>query len=332
MTFWILGQNEAPQPNMALLSLSETVAHNGTIFFALISGILFSVILADRGWPKFFKSKLLNVILPYCLFSFIFTFFNWNFEDGLMIFSGDLSEFLAVSLGNIVSGQASFQFWYIPVLAVLFVLTPALTWLMKQAWAEYLLAVILVVPLFVSRTFPENSVANVVVFLAPYTFGLWLGARYETRIELVQRWAGLLVAIATAASVLTFYLFYSYYGPLQVEQRSPEGPVNWFESASYAQKMTLAGLVLLILRAKGDWLPRWLDLLAVNAFAIYFIHVFLLFSWFAAINRFLASPPSALLTALSALAIWVGLLALSVAVSSALRKIFGRKSRLLIGS
>jgi surface polysaccharide O-acyltransferase-like enzyme len=332
MVIWGLGVQAEPHPNLVLTALAETVAHNGTLFFAFISGLLFSTVLSGRGWQRFFKSKMLNVLLPYCLFSFLFTMFHWTFDAGLEVYSGNWPAYLQESFENILSGQASFQLWYIPVLTALFVLTPLMAWLMQRSWAPFLLILMLILPIFVSRTFPDNSAANVAIFLVPYTLGIWLGFDYERRIGIVERLKLPLSAIAIVMSIATFYLYFTYYGPLAVAGTEPEGPVNWFESSSYAQKMALLFLVLLWLKAREGWLPRWLDLLADHAFAIYFMHVFLLFTWLDTANRWLKESPSVPVQLLAAVGAWVAVLAVCVAISWMLQKIFGRRSRMLIGS
>ncbi len=43
-------------------SIAETLGRGGTIYFALISGLLFSLVLSNKGWSHFFKSKVLNVL------------------------------------------------------------------------------------------------------------------------------------------------------------------------------------------------------------------------------------------------------------------------------
>jgi surface polysaccharide O-acyltransferase-like enzyme len=332
MVFWGLGVQGEPNPDLTLIALNETLMHNSTIFFAFISGLLFATVLFTRGWKNFFKSKFLNVMLPYCLFSLLFTMFHWDIVEGFSIFSGSWAGYLEEVGDNILSGQASFQLWYIPVLTILFAVTPLMAWLMQREWAHFLMAALLVVPIFVSRTFPDNSVANVFVFLAPYTFGIWLGFSYEQRIKFVERLQLPLAAITIVASVATFYLYVSEYGPMSVAGIEPDGAVNWYESASYVQKMGLLCLVLLWLRSREGWLPGWLNQLASHAFAIYFMHVFLLLTWLAAANSWLTEPPSVPVQILVAAAIWIAVLGACVAISTLVQRLLGRRSRMLIGS
>ncbi|MCM8558164.1 acyltransferase family protein [Sphingomicrobium sediminis] len=332
MTIWDLGMQGPLDPNLALAAGVEVIGHNSTLFFAFISGLLFSTILAGRGWGRFYKSKILNVLFPYAFFTLLFTLFHWKFGQSLQVFSGDVGAYAREVWDNLLTGQASFQFWYIPVLAILFVLTPITAWTMRQRWAPFILVPLLAAPLVLSRTFPDNSVENVVVFLAPYAFGVWLGLDYEKRVRHVERLFWPCVVLAIVASIAAYILFFNHYGPLLVRDEDPAGPVNWYETASYVQKMALLCLVLLWLRAHSDWLPRWLDLLAINAFAIYFMHAFLLFSFFEWVNLFLdAQPPATVQIAVGLLA-WIGVLAVSLAISEGLRRLLGPRSKMLIGA
>jgi surface polysaccharide O-acyltransferase-like enzyme len=60
-----------------LRALNETAFHDSTIYFTLISGILFSQVLAERGWRVFFRSKVANVLLPYAVVTLLMTAFDW---------------------------------------------------------------------------------------------------------------------------------------------------------------------------------------------------------------------------------------------------------------
>ncbi len=117
---------------LLIWAVFETIAHNGTVFFALISGLLYSTVLAGRGWLSFFRSKVMNVILPYVFFSLLFTAILFSGIDGISLFSGNLGDFAREAFGNILTGSASFHFWYLPVLVGLFALTPLLAWIVAK--------------------------------------------------------------------------------------------------------------------------------------------------------------------------------------------------------
>lgn len=317
---------------LLIWAVFETIAHNGTVFFALISGLLYSTVLAGRGWLSFFRSKVMNVILPYVFFSLLFTAILFSGIDGISLFSGNLGDFAREAFGNILTGSASFHFWYLPVLVGLFALTPLLAWIVAKPRGGWVIGAAMLVPLFVSRTWPDNSVQNVAVFMAPYAFGIWLGADYDSRMAKLRLLMKPLIATVIFLSIATTVTFVLYTGPMYMADEQWDGPVNWYESISYVQKMALACLVLLWLKAHEGWRPRWLDLLATYAFAIYFLHAAMRDVLFEGLLWLGVEISAAWLHAPAILAIWIATLALSLGVSVLVRRAFGRKSRMIIGA
>ena len=317
---------------MVVWALFETIAHNATVFFALISGLLYSTVLAGRGWVRFFRSKMINVILPYVFFSLLFTAIVFTGFSGISLFSGSAADFAHEAFGNILTGNASFHFWYLPVLTGLFVLTPLIAWIVAKPWGGWVVAAAMLVPLFISRTWPDNSFLNVAVFMAPYAFGVWLGADYDRRMEKVRKRLWLLIATVVLLSIATTVAFVEYAGPMFVADKSWDGPVNWYESISYVQKMALACVVLLWLKAHESWRPRWLDLLATYAFAIYFIHAAVRDILFEGLLWMDLRIGPAWLQVPAILAIWIATLALSLGISMLVRRALGKRSRMIIGT
>ena len=63
----VLGSFGAQETNpdyIWLYSVTETLFHGATLFFALISGLLYSRVLSGKSWGTFFRNKGANVILP----------------------------------------------------------------------------------------------------------------------------------------------------------------------------------------------------------------------------------------------------------------------------
>lgn len=332
ITMYRLGTDPDMSDYMMLFAVFETIAHNGTIFFALISGLLYSTVLAGRTWPNFFRGKALNVIFPYVFFSLIFTCIIFSVFEGIQLFSGSLNQFFRVAVDNILVGGASFHFWYIPVLVGLFVLTPLIDWIVAQSWGTWVIAAAMVVPLFLNRTFPDNSPQNVVVFMAPYTFGIWLGADYDKRMAQLRLYLVPLIAVVIASSIATTLVFEAYVGPLVMAGEQWEGPINWYESISYIQKMTLACIVLLWLKAHDSWQPRWLEMLATYAFAIYFLHVAVFVVVLEALIGLGVKITPVWMHIITVPVIWIVVLAISLGIAVLVRKLAGKRSRMMIGA
>ena len=85
-----------PSIGVSLLdAVNETLFHDSTLYFALISGLLFSLVLQPRGWTAFFKSKLHHVIAPYIVMTMAFTWYGVNADYELAgFFQGDMTHYL----------------------------------------------------------------------------------------------------------------------------------------------------------------------------------------------------------------------------------------------
>ena len=71
-----------PSTGVTVLSaVSESLFHDSTIYFALISGLLFSA-LQSRGWSAFCSNKLANVISPYVVMTLLFTWYGMTRNIG----------------------------------------------------------------------------------------------------------------------------------------------------------------------------------------------------------------------------------------------------------
>lgn len=307
-----------------LTAATETLFHGSTLFFALISGILYTRILRRKTWRSFYTSKWTNVVLPYVFITVLLTALTW--QDQLAYGKANNIEvfFPNVLLKNIVTGRAQLHLWYIPVLCALFVLTPLLNALLKPRNGVIALGLALV-PLIVSRTiFPHLlTVQSVVYFLGAYAFGMYLGERLETMLALVRRHFGFLLALLVTSTMVNFLLFLWGY--------VPEGMTSAQQSVNYIQKLTLALIVLCLLHEREHRQLRLLGVLGTYSFSLYFLHMTPIRIMSQAFGR---QWPDATLPSvfLGGLVIYLLSIALSLLVSSGVRRLLPRHSRMLIGT
>ncbi len=299
---------------------TETLFHGATLYFAIISGLLFSRVLQDRGWHAFFKSKTVNVLFPYVLLSLAFTALFWQFAAERNTNAG-FPETLA---DNLVSGGAAIQFWYMPVLFVLFALTPLLARIQRSApWLFWLL---ILAPLVVSRSaFPDFlRPQSFVYFTGAYALGMWLGSHYER----VQTWlTEHLKWLALAAIVTTAALF----GLYLIDYR-PEGFYSVRQTLVYVQKVAICLLVLHWFSIREARLPGWLFVLGSYAFAIYFLHVEFMALAIDTWRPWLETARPASLIGLFGTLNFVAAIAGSLLLAFVVKKIAGRHSRKLVGA
>ncbi len=307
----------------AVYSVVETLFHGSTIYFALISGLLFSMILRERGWKTFFRSKALHVVAPYAFINLLFIAAFWPFIAEWLQSEGRMMNPVVFYAQALVSGSLMLQYWYIPVLIALYIATPLFDFLIRRmVWAAWLLAL---VPLVISRSlYPDLlSVQTLVYFAGAYTLGMLVGTHYEAVQQIIRQYLRAFWVAAIGCSLVICLIYLS--------EPETTGLFLISESLFYGQKIAIAGLVVHYLAQHEASLPRWLLVLGTYAFAIYFLHVF--FAQFAVGLAASLSEGFANAWTVSAGGLFVlaaGLLA-SLVVAWLLRKLFRKYSRVLVG-
>ena len=185
--------------------INETLFGGSTTYFAVISGILFSRVLRARGWTAFFRGKMLNVVSPYIVMTLLFTLYGLDDNNHLVLFEGSLGDYVATVAANVATGGAFYHLWYIPIFIMLCLATPLVAWLIDQPKAHWLIVLIILAPLVVSRTGTEVTWASVVYYLGVYTAAMVVGTHYDVVLGVFRRywWLSLIAAgLSTLALLL----------------------------------------------------------------------------------------------------------------------------------
>lgn len=316
--------NPATSALLILNWVNSILFHDATLYFAFISGILFSMVLQERGYARFFKSKIAYVFMPYLFFTVIFSWRRWAFDGALVVFDGTPLEFLQLVLRNLLTGDAIFTLWYIPVLIVLYLVTPLLARLLQMERSGWLNVAIMLSPLVFSRVWPEISWTNYVYFIGAYMLGMYVGGNYRETIEFVQRHVVVFAIAAIGTTAILFALF--------ALEAPSWGIIRSTETAWYLQKIAISGLVLLWFDRSISTVPGWLDVLGNYAFAIYFLHGYLLFEFYLVLERAGLALGSATTIMFWAVATYVTVIVVSVLITFIARRILGKHSRYFLGA
>jgi len=317
-------------------SLNETLFHDATLYFALISGLLYSAVLKPRGLSAFFRGKLLNVVAPYAFWTLVFSVVILQLDgSGVLGLRESIGAYLDVLPKNLLHGEAQFTFWYIPILLLLFAATPLLSaWVERGGAWNLLLWAIMLAPLIVSRSAwvsggSQITVATFFYFLGAYTVGIYLGSTrdggLDQRLDSLSKYWKVLLAVALVASIALLALYRNDVDRI--------GFYSFHETLFYVQKISVAVLVLIASRTLDPRRLKWLSPFADAAFSIYFLHVFFMLLIADLAFTFVADeslqPASIyLMTAVH----FFAALALSALTIFLFRKAFGQPSRMLIGS
>lgn len=304
-------------------SFSETFGHGGTLYFALISGILFSLVLKSRSWRSFFSNKVLYVLIPYTLFTLIYTFYGIH-EDGLEFFQGTYAEYLKALGENLLAGTSFYHMWYIPILMLVYLSTPLIVPLLNKPKLKIVLCLLVLMPLLSSRLWPGFSVTTPLYFIGAYTVGLIVGEHYQLAQSLFYRFRWALLGATFISSAVLIYLY--------THSIDKVGFVSVRESLIYIQKLCFSAWLLSILCKNEQKLPQWLQLLANNAFPIYFIHAVIQIAFFFKVSTLNLPWESNLLLFGVAMLASIGSLIGAAVISVGIRKLLGHRSRLLIGA
>lgn len=304
------------------------LSHNSTVYFALISGILYAYWLHRKPHSEFLKSRATSVVLPYAIVTVGLTLMLYVLDATRGNVSPNPAEFVQIALYNLLFGEAWNHLWYIPVITVLYVISPALLRLANAPKMRWAVVIIVLLPLIATRTATDVTVQMLIYFTGVYTVGLLIGRDPESSITyLSEIWSQLVVlAFLTAAGI-------AYLDWAQIDKF---GFVSLRESMVYVLRMTLAALMLIALRhSAGRMNPaitKTLKVLALYSFGIYFLHAPLLRPIAKGIGLLMpeGNPGWALSVAvISALCL---ALAITIAIVKLIKLVAGSRSKYLIGS
>jgi Uncharacterized protein conserved in bacteria len=304
--------------------LRELAFHGSTIYFLFISGFLF-FFLASKTFSaqRHYWRKFKYVVVPYIIWSLIALLVSAMLDvDHRLSSQPNAWEGLKTTVHILLNGNAVFVFWFIPVIVCLFIISPFFLKLSKRSFTV-VVAVAGVLPLLGTRTGADLSVGQFLYFAPSFLFGGWVFQHYERFQFFIRRYKIPLLSVFVISSFLIVYVtYYSVSLPyIKVE-----------ESLFYIQKMAATCFVIYLLLYARQHMGL-VDLLAKFSFAIYFTHYVLymliapFFFDFLESRRVYGwgSVPLSFFFSLF-------LLMVDLAVCVLLKKVFGRYSRVIIGS
>jgi len=312
-----------------LLMVSEIFYHDSTLYFAFISGLLFSKILKLKGYLRFYKSKFKHILLPYLFVTLVLTLTKINFNS-FSSFEALLENTFNKVWMSFLYGKASFALWYIPVLLFLYLITPILDFLQSSnRFCKWLFFISILIPLFVSRIYISNEYVlrfeTLVYFAGAYSLGMFIGNNLNEKLITINKHKNLLLVIALLSTVSLFYLY--------MEEFDMVGTVNLKETIFYIQKICFAFLFIIFFYNRKDKQPKWMDSIAQDSFSIYFIHgpiLYLMLPFFRFILEIENMKPFTVV--IVAVFLFIMSVLFSRMIVILFNKIFGKYSRMIIGS
>lgn len=156
----------------------------------------------------------------------------------------------------LVTGTHMAPFWFIPMMALIYLISPALVRLDQMRWGYWTIVPLLLVAMVVGRSFHDaNPLQNFAFYLPIYVIGMATSRHRAWFVPLLSRYFPLLLACIA----------------LPLIDRSAD---HWVDTVEFLTKIAFClGLTGMFARVSGD-LPDWVDYLGTISFGIYFIHYY----------------------------------------------------------
>lgn len=319
--FWTGSLNDDIKP---LFQFTESLFHGSTLYFALISGVLFSKVLSTKRWRTFYQSKFTNVVLPYLVMTVFYTLLYWQGTARYLEENGQEPDLLLTLLSNFGTAGSAIHFWYIPVLLFLFAMTPLLWGLLQQR--RWTLVILAAAPLVISRsTFPNFlEPQSFIYFLGAYSLGMLIGKHLEELTVWTRNHRILLFIVSVLTTATIFGLFKSGY--------EVSAWYSVIQTLIYIQKVAIFMLLMQWLESMQESIPKVLIKLGDYAFAIFFLHLFVMGTVISLVGDIAANNRDPItIFALGTLNIVVAVSG-SMLIAWILKKIFKKHSRKLVGA
>jgi surface polysaccharide O-acyltransferase-like enzyme len=298
----------------------ELVFADSTIYFILIAGFLFSYLAHKIRIKAYYKVKFKNVILPYIIITFMVTLFKSRHELADL----NVLAFLNSLLENILLGKALIPFWYIPFIAIVFLMSPFFLMISDKTFKKITIVAIFL-PLLGSRPTIDLTVWHFFYYVPVYMLGILIARNYTEILAKVMRYKVWLYAAIVVSSLLLLY-------NLQIPEETYFMQRNVYYGLFYIQKISISFLLLNFLQRFDSKKINWLDYLAVYSFSIYFLHSIVQYPvqkimYMAPLRPYIDMAPVLYIFLVAIVILVVTLLACIV-----LNRILGKYSRMLIGA
>lgn len=308
--------------NVKIKVFYQSILQNGTVYFIFIAGFLFQHLSAKYQYKTYLSKKIQYVILPYLIVSAPIIFLRaTNRLPNIDWFDTFFSNWplLGKILMYLVTGAHLRPFWFIPMIAIFYIISPILIWIDKHPKTYWILPFLLTLSVVVPKPYGNcNPFQSFIHFLAVYVLGMFSCHYRERLFTVVEK---ILPLMSLGVIVL-----------LGLEVGIDPRPMY----LNIIHKSLLCLIVLYGLQRIDKHIPdrvhAWLNNLANLSFGIYFLHDYFLLTYFKVIRSYWGEnniwTQANLLIFSMLITVAAGLSIVSILV---VKKLLGKKSRFVVG-
>ena len=256
--------------------LIQCLIPNCTVFFVFISGFLFQHLSHKFEFRRYLKSRTGNVLLPYVIVSLPMIAAQAVNRSG--VFDPTYTHHWPTVIQNVgwsllTGHHIMIPFWFIPMIAIFYMLAPVFLWIDRDERVYYLLPLLLTITLCVHRPSNLDHVwQSGAYFLPIYLFGMWFSRHRERLLAWHDRRLPVLLTAVVALVFLDVRLQHAEY----IRSAAMFSTENGVVDANGLLKLLLCGVILVILRRCGEGLHNMVKPVANASFGIYFLHMYFL--------------------------------------------------------
>lgn len=300
---------------------------NGSVFFIFISGFLYNHIFFPRfNYKNFMLKKTRYVLIPYLVCSIVPILYAVFVDSkGTFLLDSLKDKPVLAILWFLVTGRAVYAYWYIPMIMLVFAISPVINFLIRSKYLIYTILGMIPISMIIHRPrLNINPLHSLVYFLPVYLLGIF-SSIHQKRIYAFLKSNKVKIAIllfAIGLGLVQIFIF-NITGNFSKSFWSITLP-----DINLLQKILLCFLLMSVLDNYEDTDITTIKKTAETSFAIYFIHPFLLNPLTILVKSWNLDFQGNLFTLILAT---VAVVALSIAIAYSIKLIFKRNSRYLIG-
>jgi surface polysaccharide O-acyltransferase-like enzyme len=256
--------------------LAQSLIPNCTVFFVFISGFLFQHLSHKFQYRRYLKSRWDNVLLPYVIVSM--PMIAAQAVTGGGVFDPTYAHHWPTVTQNIgwsllTGHHILMPFWFIPMIAIFYVLAPVFLWIDRDGRFYYLLPLLLTITVCVHRPSNLDHIwQSGVYFLPIYLFGMWFSRHRERLLAWHDRWLPVLLMAVVGLTWLDVGSQHAGY----IRSAAMFSPEHGVVDTNGLLKLLLCGVILVILRRSSEKLHNIVRPVANASFGIYFLHMYFL--------------------------------------------------------
>ncbi len=242
-----------------IFGLFDTLFNQSSVLFFFIAGFMFQYLSPRYEKWNYWRQKVRNVITPYLVLSLPAIIYYTQFAQQDNTWTGFYDNPLYEQVFFfLITGKHLAPFWFVPTIAIFYLLAPLLVKADRDRRIYWLLPVFMAVSFFLGRDGALGPINKAVYLFSVYLFGMFASRHHDRFLAVVGRCQWWLLAVAL---VLIF-------GNTLNDE--------YARFVQYVLKMVMCPLLLYYFNQIEGLLGHRFSYIAHISFGIFFIHAYVL--------------------------------------------------------